>query len=408
MASPKTSARGLDWLNFFVADVQTGFGPFVSVYLAEQKWTQLQIGVALTIGTAVSLIAQVPAGALVDAVRSKRLVVAAGVGAVTLSALLLALAPGRLPVAFAEVLHGGASCIIGPGIAAISLRLAGRKMLGERLGRNARFAAMGTGIAAGVMGVIGSAVGSQSVFWLTAALGVPALIALSTISPAPTSHRIRVAKPFDVAGIQELLTDRRLVAFGVCALLFHLSNAAMLPLAAAQVTKQAGSSANLFIAACIVVPQAVVAAISPLVGRLASSLGRKPLLLLGWGSLPVRGVLMAAFPGPAALVAAQTIGGISAAVFGVLLPLIAADVTARSGRLNLAIGLVGLPIYVGAALSTSIGGAIATDAGTSMAFLVLAAIGLGGTAMIGLGMPETRPADEWLRVKARRSPSPAA
>ncbi len=408
MAAPKPGSRGLDWLNFFVADVQTGFGPFVSVYLAEQKWTQLQIGVALTIGTAVSLIAQVPAGALVDGVRSKRLVVAAGVGAVTLSALLLALAPGRLPVAFAEILHGGASCIIGPGIAAISLRLAGRAMLGDRLGRNARFAAVGNGIAAGVMGVIGSSIGSQAVFWMTAALGVPALIALSTIPTAPASRRTRVAKPFDLEGVRALLTDRRLVAFAICALLFHLSNAAMLPLAAAQVTKQAGSLADTLIAACIVVPQAVVAAISPLVGRLASSHGRKPLLLLGWGSLPVRGVLMAAFPGPAALVAAQTIGGISAAVFGVLLPLIAADVTARSGRLNLAIGLIGVPIYVGAALSTSIGGAVATDAGTPMAFLVLAAIGLVGMAMIGLGMPETRPADEWLRVRARRSPSPAA
>ena len=408
MAAPKPGSRGLDWLNFFVADVQTGFGPFVSVYLAEQKWTQLQIGVALTIGTAVSLIAQVPAGALVDGVRSKRLVVAAGVGAVTLSALLLALAPGRLPVAFAEILHGGASCIIGPGIAAISLRLAGRAMLGDRLGRNARFAAVGNGIAAGVMGVIGSSIGSQAVFWMTAALGVPALIALSTIPTAPASRRTRVAKPFDLEGVRALLTDRRLIAFAICALLFHLSNAAMLPLAAAQVTKQAGSLADTLIAACIVVPQAVVAAISPLVGRLASSHGRKPLLLLGWGSLPVRGVLMAAFPGPAALVAAQTIGGISAAVFGVLLPLIAADITARSGRLNLAIGLIGVPIYVGAALSTSIGGAVATDAGTSTAFLVLAAIGLVGMAMIGLGMPETRPADEWLRVRTRRSPSPAA
>ena len=71
--SPR-SLRGLDWFIFFVADVQTGFGPFVAVYLTTQKWTQGDIGLVLSAAGFVSLIAQMPGGALVDAAKSERLV----------------------------------------------------------------------------------------------------------------------------------------------------------------------------------------------------------------------------------------------------------------------------------------------------------------------------------------------
>ena len=379
----------LDWLNFFIADVQTGFGPFVAVYLTQQKWTQAEIGVALTIGTITALVAQVPAGALVDAVRAKRTAAAIGVLAVTFSALLLALAPGKIPVALAEILHGIASCVIGPAVAALSLRIAGYAGMGERLGRNARFAAIGNGLAAAVLGFVGTHLGSQSVFFVTAALGAPALFALSRIHPLPVVGRARVARPFDRAGVLALLADRRLIAFAACALLFHLSNAAMLPLAAGEVTSEMGATANQIIAACVVAQQIVVAALSPRVGRLAQSRGRRLVLLIGWMTLPVRGLIMALLPGAAPLLVAQAIGGIGGAVFGVMLPLIAADVTARSGRLTLAMGLAGLPIYVGAALSTTLAGFVATDFGDPVAFLALGAVGAGGTAVVWLAMPET-------------------
>src|ERR1700716_4756373 len=69
----RQSLRGLDWFIFFLADVQTGFGPFVAVYLTTQKWTQAQIGLVLSIGGIVGLIGQMPGGAIVDAARSARL-----------------------------------------------------------------------------------------------------------------------------------------------------------------------------------------------------------------------------------------------------------------------------------------------------------------------------------------------
>ena len=135
---PARGPRALDLLNFFVADVQTGFGPFVAVYLPTHKWTQVEIGFALTLGTMVALVSQIPAGALVDAMRNKRAAASGALIGVIIAASLLALRPTQLPVLVAQVLHAFASCILTPAIAAISLHLVGHSELGERLGRRRR------------------------------------------------------------------------------------------------------------------------------------------------------------------------------------------------------------------------------------------------------------------------------
>src|SRR5277367_6041817 len=132
LATPR-ARRGLDLLNFFIADVQTGFGPFVAVYLTARHWTQVEIGFALSLGTMTAMVSQIPAGALVDALRGKRAAAAAGIVAIGASALLLAVWPVLLPVLVAQVLHGFASCVLIPAIAAVSLGLVGHAALGERL-----------------------------------------------------------------------------------------------------------------------------------------------------------------------------------------------------------------------------------------------------------------------------------
>ena len=245
------------------------------------------------------------------------------------------------------------------------------------LGRNARFASIGNGLAAAVLGATGSWLSSRAVFVLTAALCVPALVALGGIGRGRHSRRQTTVRALDWEGLRKLLSDRRLLVFGVCVALFHLSNAAMLPLAASAITMRAGHFANLIIAACILVPQCVVALLSPWVGRQAAIIGRRPLLLLGWASLPVRGVLLAVLPGPWLLVAGQSISGISAAVFGVMLPLLAADLTRGTSHFNLCMGLLGLAIYLGAALSTTLGGWVADDTSTEAG---LRRAGAGGAA----------------------------
>jgi len=388
------SNRALDLVNFFVADVQTGFGPFVAVYLTTHKWTQVEIGFALTLGTVTSLVSQLPAGILVDSMRNKRMAASGALVGVIIAALLLAVQPEQLPVLVAQILHGFASCVITPAIAAISLHLAGHAGLGERLGRNARFASIGNGLAAAVMGATGAYFSSRLVFLLTAALCVPALVALWAIGPGHHARSQTTCRVMDVPGLKRLLADRRLLVFGVCVMLFHLSNAAMLPLAGAAVTMRAGHFANLIIAACIVVPQCIVALLSPWVGRAAEKIGRKRLLLIGWGALPLRGLLLAVLPGSWPLVMGQAVSGVSAAVFGVLLPLLAADLTLGTAHFNLCMGMLGLAMYLGAALSTTMSGGIADAVGMQAAFLVLAGVGLIGFLTVWLAMSETRPAGD--------------
>lgn len=130
-AATTRSLYGLDWLNFFVADFQTGFGPFISVYLTGAGWTQGAIGGALSIGTIAGMISQVPGGVFADAIRDKRTAVAAATAATMASALLIALWPNFLSIAVAEVLHAFAGSVMGPAIAALSLVLVHPAIFGE-------------------------------------------------------------------------------------------------------------------------------------------------------------------------------------------------------------------------------------------------------------------------------------
>jgi len=386
---PGHRSRALDLLNFFVADVQTGFGAFVAVYLTLHKWTQIEIGTVLSAGTVFALIAQIPAGALVDAVSNKRLIVGIGLSGVFIAAVLLALRPAELPVYVAEVLHAGASSVITPAIAAISLHLVGREGLGERLGRNARYASIGSGLSAAVMGASGGIISSRAVFWLTAALCLPALATLPAIGRGIHARQQTTARPLDWPGLRRLFADRRLLVFAGAVMFFHLANAGMMPLAGAAVTMRTGAFANLIIAACIMVPQAVVATASPTLGRAATTLGRRPILLLGWAALPVQGVLLAVLPGAWSIIAVQLVAGISAAVFGIMLPLVSADLTRGTSHFNLCMGLLGLGVTIGAALSTLLGGWIAQEVSMNAAFLGLAAVGVAGVLLLWAAMPET-------------------
>ncbi len=391
MRSPR-SGLGLDLLNGLVASSQTGFGAFIAVYLTAQAWTQVHIGEALSLGTAVAMVSQLPAGALVDAVRSKRLVVAAGGTAVAASALLFAAWPQPLSVLAAEVLHGFASCVIAPAIAALSLALVGEAGLGERLGRNARFASLGSACSAALLGWLGTYVSGRAVFWVTAALMMLGLTALRLLPPSgaerPGPRSMRRRRP--ARGALRMLLDRRLLVFAAGIALFSLSSAAMLPLVAGELTRSAGRLANLVIAACIIAPQAVVVVLSPWVGRTANRWGRRPLLLLGFGAIPVRGALLAASGSPAVIVLVQALDGISAAVVGVLLPLVAADLTRNTGRFNLCLGFLGLAMGVGATLSTTFSGFVADGSGPRTALLALAAAGTANVALLA-ALPETDP-----------------
>jgi MFS family permease len=395
------SRYGLDGFAFFVANLQTGFGPFLAVYFSQAKWTQSDIGFALTVGSLVALLGQVPGGAFVDVVRSKRFAAAVAVIGIAGSAFALAVWPSFLVVLLAMAVHSGASCVLTPAIAAISIGLVGRAHAGERLGRNASFAALGNALGAAGMGAIGYYLSNGAVFYLTAVLGLPAIIALSRIRAQdidpgvfkePAAPR-QAPRPSGQDGIRSLLTNRGLLCFSACMVLFFLANAAMLPLVGSVLTLRASETATALIAACIMIPQAVLAVSAPAVGRAAERFGRYPVLLLGFGALPVRGLLLAYTTNPYGLVAIQVLDGVSASVLGVMVPLIVSDLTRGTGRFNLALGAVGTAMGIGAALSTTLAGIMADHLGSHSAFLGLACMGFAAFMLVALIMPETRQTD---------------
>jgi MFS family permease len=387
--APVASERGLDWFTFFLADIQTGFGPFVAIYLTAHEWAQLDIGLVLTAGGLVALAGQMPGGALVDAVRSARLVGGIAVTAICLSALALAIWPSFAVVMGSRILHAAACCVLGPVIAAISLGLVGHAALGARLGRNARFASIGNGVAAAGMGLCGY-ISNQAVFFLTAALAAPAILALIRIRSKDFVGFKQESAVTTASGFGSLFVDRRLLLFAGCILVFQLANAAMLPVMGSILTMRSSQWASTLIGACIVVPQLMVAGFAPLVGRRANSWGRRPLLVLCFAALVLRGVLFALVSDPYLILAVQMLDGVCAAILGVTLPLIVADITHGTGRFNLGLGIIGSAVGIGAALSTTFAGYALDHFGTALTFY-----GLAFTALCGLGLaallPETRP-----------------
>ena len=391
----RQSLRGLDWFIFFLADVQTGFGPFIAVYLTTQKWTQVEIGFVLSIGGIVGLLGQMPGGAIVDAARSTRLVAGAAVLTICFCALGYAAFPVFPIVVTAATLHAMASCVLGPAIAAVSLGLVGPLRIGERLGRNARFASLGTGVAAAVMGTCGYYLSSRSVFVVTFLLALPTLYALSRIRgrdiDAARAHGAALkTADYSPVRFRDLIRQRPLLIFAGAVLLLQLANAAMLPLMAGVVTTRSADWAPVLIAFCIVVPQAIVALTSPTVGRKAQQWGRRPFLMLGFAALTIRGVLFATVTDPYLLVAVQLFDGVTAAVFSVMIPLIVADLAFGSGRYSLALGIIGTASGIGASVSTILAGFVADRFGAPTAFVGLACVAALGLAMIATIMPETR------------------
>ncbi|MBS0525435.1 MAG: MFS transporter [Proteobacteria bacterium] len=393
----RRSRRALDWLVFFVADIQTGFGPFVAVFLTGEKWTQFDIGLVLTVSGLVGLIGQVPFGAIVDAAPSLRAIAAVTLVAIGASAFAFAAWPIFPVVLAARVLHAGASCMLGLAVASISLGLVGAERMSERLGRNVAFASAGTGLAAAAMGAIGYYLSARAVFLLAGALALPALYALLRIRReeiGPTSTVARDAPTTGgsvAAALPAFARNRAFAIFLVCILLFYLANGAMLPLAASMMTLKSSKAATLMVAASIVVPQFIVTLLSPWVGHWAQRIGRKPILLLGFGALALRGFLFASTGDPALLTLVQALDGVSAAVLGVLVPLTAVDVTRRNGHFNLAQGVIGCTMAIGAAASSTLAGYVTDDLGSHTAFAMLAVLAAVSVVILALAMPETKP-----------------
>jgi MFS family permease len=400
-ASPsRASLNCLDGVNFFNAAMLAGFGPYVAVYLAEQKWTQENIGFVLTASGLAGLLALMPGGQLLDTVRSKRALAALGAIMVAATAVVIGIWP-NFPVVFtALVLHGTTGAFLGPAIAAISLGVVGHLAFPEQLGRNQRCASAGALIATGLMGLIGYLLSYQTMFLIAAALGLPLLVALVAIRPADIDFARSCGAAHPDVSRRARTTHRSLwknpavLTFAAGLFLFQLANAAVLPVVGAALVHDGESRSSLIVAALIILPQIVVALLAPWVGRQAQRWGRRPLLLIGFGALPIRALLFALTTDPLSLVGLQLLDGISGVIVGVLTVLVTADLTHGTGRFNLAQGIIGTASGLGAALSTALFGLVAANFDWATTFLSVASLGLLAALIMWLLMPETRPSTE--------------
>lgn len=372
-------------------------GPFLAIYLAGSGWNEQTIGLALTGGGIAGIIAQTPAGALADRVRSKRALIAGGVLALAAGALMIALHPSFAAVMSAQTLIGVSSSVFGPAVVAMSLGLVGRSAFDRRQGRNQTFNSAGNIVAAVSMGLIGYFLSNRGIFFFVVVFTIPTLWVLARIDPREIDHEAARgwddgAAPSDSSGIAQVLQDRQLVVFLTCAVLFHFANAAMLPLLGEMLSKGHGRTSMMFMSACVVATQLVVTLLASWSGIKARQWGRKPLLLIAFGVLPLRGVLYTLTGAASALIAIQVLDGIAAAIFGVVSVLVIADLTKGSGRFNLTLGAVTAAVEIGAALSQSIAGGIVQRFGYHAGFLFLAAVAAVAFLLLCTAMPETRDA----------------
>jgi predicted MFS family arabinose efflux permease len=268
-------------------------------------------------------------------------------------------------------------------------------MFDARQGRNQSFNSAGNVFAAVSMGLLGYFVSNRSIFFFVVLCTLPTLLALSKIRADEIDYeRARGARKSDDAGkpakAAALLRDRPLLVFLICAVMFHFANAAMLPLLGEMLAKGHGRSSMMFMSACVVTTQFTITMIAAWSGRKAGSWGRKPLLMIAFGVLPIRAVLYTLTSNTVALVAIQILDGVGAGIFGVVSVLVIADLTRGSGRFNVTLGAIATAVGIGAALSQAIAGAIVLHSSFNTGFLSLAAIAAAAFGVLYFFMPETR------------------
>src|SRR6202167_4571946 len=274
------SLRSLEWLNFFLADVQTGLGPFLAAYLASSGWNPGRVGYALTFGGLVTVAVQTPAGAVVDAARRKRLLISVSLGALVCGALLLMGHSSNPSVYAAQFLIGGSAPFLGPSVAAITLGLVGARAFDKQFGRNQAFNSAGNVFTALLIGYVSYRFGYRAIFVVSVVMAIPALLSVIAIDDKQIDYaEARGAsdgpKNVEAEELSTLAKDRVLLYFLAAAFLFHLANAAMLPQLGEMLSRSSPKKAAQFMSACIIVTQLVITVSAAWVGKTAAAKGRK-------------------------------------------------------------------------------------------------------------------------------------
>ncbi len=389
--------RALDVLNFVLADVRYGLGPYAIVYLMTQHaWDEAGIALAFSFGGAAGLASQVAVGAMVDAVRAKRALLVGALMAATAAAFAVVAAPSFWPVAAAVVAGALANSTIGTTMAAISLGVVGPARFARRAARNEALFHAGSAVVNLAVLAAAPRFGVAVVFWMLAAAAAASAAMVLAVPARAINHAVARGLPPKVAEpncrpspLGALLTSRPLLLFAACGALFHLANASMLGLVVQRASRADPGSAVALAAAAMIAAQVAMVATAALCGARADAWGRRPFFLAAFTALALRGALYTLSDQPAWTLAVQLLDGVGVGVFGALFPVVVADLARGSGRFNAAQGVVGMVHSVGGILSVPLTGAVVVRAGYDAAFLAGASVAALGGALFWLAMPET-------------------
>ena len=396
--SPMFYRRPLDWLNFFLADVRGGLGPYVGVFLLTQAhWNQATIGAVLTVSGLIGITLHTPIGALIDATHFKRGLIIGGTFALAVSALAIAWAPTLPVVLTADILMAVAGAIFAPTVAAITLGITSQQGLPARLGRNAAFDRAGNIFIAVLAGLVGWGFSQRSVFYLVPLFAVLTSLAVLSIPAHSIDHdRARglndnggTADHQKPAGWHVLFERRPLLVLSAANALFHFANAPMLLLLGQKLALAHPGEETALTSACIITAQLVTIPTALLVGWKANIWGRKCLLLVGFAALPIRGVLYTISDNAVWLVSVQILDGVAAGTLDALIPLVLADIMRGTGRYNAARGVLGTVQGVAGSLSMTVAGFLVIGTGYSATFLALSTVAVVAWLLLLTAMPET-------------------
>jgi MFS family permease len=394
----KRSLHALEAANFFLADVQTGLGPFLAAYLAGAGWDPGRVGLVLTFGGILPIILQTPAGAIVDRAASKRMILILGALVLATGAVLLSATAAPWSVYTSQALIGAAGPFLAPTLAAITMGLVGMRLFDRQFGTNQAFNSGGNVACALLIAGVSRYFGNRAIFITAAVLTIPTIFSVLAIRGGDIDNELARGGDDTRAGshsspesvIQVLLRDRVLLLFLMCAFFFHFANAAMLPQLGEMLSRGSAKSAAPFMSACIIVTQFIIMCSARFIGRFANLHGRKPLLLLGFGVLPIRAWLYTFIHATSGLIAVQFLDGVANAIFGVVSILVVADRTRGSGRFNLVQGTLATAVGLGAALSNGFGGKLIQHFSYRVSFLSLGFVAAIAFVLLWLGLLETR------------------
>ena len=384
----------LQTLNFFMADMQAGIGPFLGVFLQQRGWTAGPIGTVMTAGGVAGMIMTVPAGAFIDHTKKKRLVVIVTGICTVMASFLILLSQSGWVVTVSQVATAIAGAAIGPAVTGMTLGIVRQRGFNAQNGRNQAWNHAGNMIGAGLSGYLGWQFGMPAIFYLAAVFGVLAIISVLSIPERAIDHQAARGLEQDddgdgddsgeegkAEGFKALIRNKPMLILAAALACFHLGNGAMLPLYGLAVVGAGKGNASIFVAQTVVIAQAVMIVTSLIAMRMSAGRGYWLVMLISFASLPLRGFLAGSFIEHWGVWPVQALDGIGAGLQSVAVPGLVACLLNGTGRVNAGQGAVMTVQGVGASLSPAIGGWLAQELGYQTAFYVLGSFAVASVAL---------------------------